>query len=85
MLECIPGSSDVSQEFDAKELSETINRFLDSYTENQQNIFVRRYWYFDSITEICAKYSLSQSKVKTTLFRMREKLKQHLTDGGFTI
>ena len=85
MQECIPGSSDVSQEFDAKELSECITRFLDSCSEEQRNIFVRRYWYFDSVTEICAKYSLPQSKVKTTLFRMREKLKKHLADGGFTV
>lgn len=85
MQECIPGSVDVSKEFDAKELSECINRFLDSCSEEQRNIFVRRYWYFDSVTEICAKYSLPQSKVKTTLFRMREKLKKHLADGGFTV
>ena len=85
MQECIPGSADVSQEFDAKELSETINRFLDSCTEEQRNIFVRRYYFFDSISEICAKYSLPQSKVKTTLFRMRGRLKKHLTDGGFAV
>ncbi|MCR5771582.1 MAG: RNA polymerase sigma factor [Butyrivibrio sp.] len=82
--ECIPGRSDVSQEYDAKELSEWINSFLDSCSDEQRNIFVRRYWYFDSVTEICEKYSLPQSKVKTTLFRMREKLKKHLADGGFT-
>ena len=85
MLECIPGSADVAGEFDAKELSECINAFLDSCTEEQRNIFVRRYWYFDSVTEICQRYSLPQSKVKTTLFRLREKLKTHLTDGGFTL
>ena len=85
MQECIPGSADVSQEFDAKELSECINSFLDLCSEEQRNIFVRRYWYFDSVSEICAKYSLPQSKVKTTLFRMRKKLKKHLSDGGFTV
>ena len=85
MQECIPGNIGVSQEFDAKELSETINKFLEACPEEQRNIFVRRYWYFDSVTEICAKYSLPQSKVKTTLFRMREKLKKHLADGGFTV
>ena len=85
MQECIPGTADVSQVFDSKELSECINIFLDSCSDEQRNIFVRRYWYFDSVSEICAKYSLTQSKVKTTLFRMREKLKKHLADGGFTV
>ena len=85
MQECLPGTSNVTQEIDAKELTQLINEFLESCNEEQQNIFVRRYWYFDSVAEICVKYSLPQSKVKTTLFRMREKLKKHLTDGGFTI
>ena len=85
MQECIPGNSDVSQESDAKELSQLINAFLESCSDEQRNIFVRRYWYFDSVAEICEKYSLPQSKVKTTLFRMREKLKDHLTDGGYIV
>ena len=85
MQECIPGSADASQEYDAKELIERINSFLDSCSDEQRNIFVRRYWYFDSVTEICTKYSLPKSKVKTSLFRMREKLKKHLVDGGFNL
>jgi len=85
MQECIPGVKDISQEMDAKELTDLINNFLKSCTAEQRNIFVRRYWYFDSVNEICAKYSLPQSKVKTTLFRLREKLKKHLVEGGFTI
>ena len=85
MQECLPGTSNVAQEIDAKELTQLINEFLESCNEEQRNIFVRRYWYFDSVAEICVKDSLPQSKVKTTLFRMREKLKKRLTDGGFTV
>ena len=85
MQECLPGNSNVSQEIDAKELTQLINEFLESCTEEQRNIFVRRYWYFDSVADICAKYSLPQSKVKTALFRMREKLQKRLTDGGFAV
>ncbi len=85
MQECIPGSIDISQEIDAKELSALINTFLESCSEEQRQIFVRRYWYFDSVAEICDKFSLPQSKVKTTLFRMREKLKKHLAEGGYTV
>ena len=85
MLECIAGSSDVEHENEAKELAELINKFLDACPEEQRNIFVSRYWYFESITEICDKYSLPQSKVKTTLFRMREKLRKYLYEGGFIV
>lgn len=85
ILECIPGSSSVADAFDSKELAALINSFLETCSEEQRNIFVRRYWYFDSVSEICKLYSLPQSKVKTALFRMREKLKKHLEAGGYNV
>ena len=85
MLECIAGSDDIALEHDAKELSAAINSFLSACSQQQRNIFVRRYWYFDPVSDICRQYSLSQSTVKTTLFRMREKLKLHLNEGGFIV
>lgn len=69
----------------AKKLSAAINSFLSTCSQQQRNIFVRRYWYFDPVSDICRQYSLSQSTVKTTLFRMREKLKLHLNEGGFIV
>ncbi|MCR4584140.1 MAG: sigma-70 family RNA polymerase sigma factor [Lachnospiraceae bacterium] len=85
MLECISGEGDVSAETDAKELAAAINSFLAACSEEQRNVFVRRYWFFDTISEICKRYSLPQSRVKTMLFRMREKLKDHLMNGGFNV
>ncbi len=83
--ECISGKADVSSEIEAKELTGCINSFLKSCSEEQRKVFVRRYWYMDSISEICANYHLPQSKVKTMLFRMREKLKEHLIAGGYCL
>ena len=40
MQECLPGTSNVTQEIDAKELTQLINEFLESCNEEQQNIFV---------------------------------------------
>ena len=54
-------------------------------TEEQQNVFVRRYWYFDSISQIAKTYGFSQGKVKTMLFRMRSDLKKHLEEGGYDV
>ena len=53
--------------------------------EEQQNVFVRRYWYFDSVEQIAKVYGFSQSKVKTMLFRMRADLKNHLEKEGYDI
>jgi len=85
MEECIPGRNDIEESFEAEALSQSINAFLSTCPEKQRNIFVRRYWFFDSISEIAGRYGYSQSKVKTTLFRMREGLKIHLQKEGYTI
>lgn len=85
MQECLPSGNDTEAEIEAKYLGSLINAFLASCPEDQQKIFVRRYWYFDSIDEIAKTYGFSQSKVKTTLFRMRESLKEHLEKGGYDL
>ena len=85
MQECLPGDQDTEAEIEAKCLSGLINDFLKTCSEEQQNMFVRRYWYFDPISEIAETYGFSQSKVKTTLFRMRAELKEHLEKGGYEV
>lgn len=85
MEECIPGQSDVEGEIEAEELSRRISIFLDAYPSDQRYVFVRRYWFFDTIPEICRKTGFSQSKVKSILFRMREKLREELTKEGYDL
>ena len=79
--ECIPLSSDnVSQTVDRRMLEDTINGYLDTVSEKQRNIFVRRYFYFDSIAEISQMYGIGQSDVKVTLMRMRRSLQKILEE-----
>lgn len=85
MQECIPAKDDIEAEVEVKYLSSLIDEFLETCTEEQQNVFVRRYWYFDSVSQIAKTYGFSQSKVKTMLFRMRSELKNHLEKGGYDI
>jgi RNA polymerase sigma-70 factor (ECF subfamily) len=75
----------VEEAFAADALAQSINAFLAACSEDRRNIFVRRYWYFDTVAEISKKYGYSQSKVKTALFRMREGLKQHLEKEGYAV
>ena len=48
-------------------------------------MFVRRYWFLDSVADIAKRYGISESKVKTTLFRCRNRLREHLNKEGYTI
>ena len=79
--ECMPLSSDnVSQTVDRRILAEAINGYLDTCSEKQRKIFVRRFFYFDSIAEISQMYGIGQSDVKVTLMRMRRSLQKILEE-----
>lgn len=80
--ECVPSNSSPEEETEAKILAEKINEFVHGLPEEQRNIFICRYFYFDSVSDIASYYSLSQSNVKTTLFRLRNKLKEFLETEG---
>ena len=81
--ECIPDKFSAEKEFEQKELSESINRFLASLSKENRDIFVCRYFYSDSIKEIASFFKSSESKIKSSLFRSRKDLKEHLEKEGF--
>ncbi len=85
MEECLPAANNTEAEIEAKELTGLINRFLETCTEDQQTVFVRRYWYFEPVADIAEACGFSQAKVKTMLFRMREGLKRYLEEGGYSV
>ena len=62
-----------------------INRFLLEQKEDIRNVFIRKYFFFNSIKEISKRYSFSESKVKNMLFNTRNRLKDYLTKEGITI
>ena len=81
MAECIPDDSQ-ERKLEGEELGQLLNVFLASISLENRLIFLRRYWYADSIQEIAARYRISQSKVKTQLHRTRKKLKLFLEKEG---
>ena len=83
--ECLPGGSDVEGDVAAEELGRTVTAFLMTCTEEQRSLFILRYWYFQSVPEIAAACGVSRSKVKTTLFRLRERLRQYLEKEGYEL
>jgi len=85
MEECIPDPDDSGCRVDDIALGEAINKFLGSLDAQRRNIFLRRYWYMDSISDISKRYALSESKIKTTLFRCRNKLREYLKKEGYTV
>lgn len=85
LLCCIPENQDVESRMDAIALGECISGFLRKQPALPRNVFIRRYWYLDSVEEICRRYDISQSKAKSILFRCRNNLRNHLRKEGYTL
>lgn len=81
----LPSLNDVETEVDGALLSAAISAFLRQQPLQKRNIFLRRYWYMDSVAEIAKRYSVSEGKVKTVLFRLRGDLKDHLKREGYLL
>lgn len=80
--ECIGGETAV-KEYELSILKDMINSFLRCYSEKQRNLFLCRYFYFDSLKEASAACGFSEASAKTQLFRMRTALKEYLAKEGF--
>lgn len=83
--ECLPSAKSVEEEIEGKETAAAISRFLYMVDEESRNIFVRRYFYADSVKEVADRFEVSESKVKSQLFRLRNRLKDYLEKEGITI
>ncbi len=83
--ECIPDKFSAETAFEEKELSESINRFLSSLSKENRDIFLCRYFYSDSIKDIASFFQSNESKIKSSLFRSRKALKEHLEKEGFSL
>ena len=80
---CVSGCEDVGQAYEYKELVAAINKFLGALPEQKRNIFVCRYWYTDSISDIAARYNMTHFAVSMRLNRLRTKLHNYLFERGY--
>ena len=78
LTECIPDGSTPAEEFERGRLRGEINEFLRALTEEKRAIFVRRYFYAQSVTQIAQEIGVGEAKVKVVLHRLREQLKIRL-------
>lgn len=81
----VAGMGTTEDEVAAGLLAHTIDTFLSELKSEQRIIFVKRYFYMESLEEICDELKLGEGKVKTSLFRMRGKLKEYLQKEGYAV
>ena len=85
IAEVVGRSSDVEEQLDLSMLTDSINAFLKKCDRQARIIFVQRYWYMIPVRQIAKENGMSESNVKMTLLRTREKLKDYLTEEGYSI
>lgn len=83
--ECIASASCTESIVDELVIKDVLNSFLERLPAEARKIFVRRYWYMDTVKQIAAAYGLGESKVAVTLFRTRERLRDAFEKEGIVL
>lgn len=83
LAECIPDGNSIEDRLSNEELGKNISVFLRSQPEKYRKVFVRRYWYSDTLEDIAELYDMNTKTVATYLFRVRKKLKAYLQKEGY--
>lgn len=73
-----PGTGD-------EEVGRLISNFLRKEKADSRNVFIRKYYFFDSVSDIAGRYSFTESKVKNMLYHTRNKLREYLKKEGIEI
>lgn len=76
------GEYSMEKEIDSYQIREILNDFLGTLSRKDRDIFVRRYWYMDSIREIAQRHQVTETNVKSNLYRSRKKLMKIMNKEG---
>ena len=85
LLNCIPAPGDPDGELERIALGQSISRYLRTLPPVTAQVFVRRYWYLDTVAQLARRFSLRQNTVKSMLFRTRNGLRAYLIQEGYVL
>ncbi|MBQ8683940.1 MAG: sigma-70 family RNA polymerase sigma factor [Clostridia bacterium] len=80
--DCVAAEGGVEQAVEQNLLAQTVNRFVLALPEMEQRVFLCRYWYMEGVGVIAHRFGFTESKVKSMLYRTREKLRAQLMKEG---
>lgn len=84
LCQCLPDPAPQRQA-EGAEIGAAINAFLSTLEPEKRKMFLLRYWYGDPVRTVAERCGVGESKVKTTLFRLRKDLKNHLEKEGIAL
>lgn len=83
--DCVSAGDSPAETVELGELTRAIGDYLRSLDREARTTFIGRYFFLDPIREIAACHHMSESKVKSLLFRTRKGLREYLVKEGFTL
>lgn len=83
--ECIPSPSNTENEVEGRELSRIVDDWLQGQFDSDCAIFVRRYFYGETVTKIADDFGLTPDKMSQRLFALRKRLKAYLQKEGINL
>ncbi len=81
---CLAGTT-LEEEVEGRMLGQAIDAFLDTIPRDSRVLFLRRYWFGDSIKELARHFAMTENAVTVRLSRVRRQLKDYLTEEGFFV
>lgn len=81
---CVPDPRR-EQVLDSTVIGVLLTVFLEGLPQEARLVFLRRYWYGDTVREVAHRYGYSESKVKMLLLRTRKKLRAYLEKEGIIV
>ena len=85
LAECVSGGEDPAEYAEVKDLMESINGFLATLSNKKRSIFVSRYWYARSVSEIALCHGMREGTITMALSRMRTGLRRYLEERGHVL
>ena len=82
LSEIFPAADNVETEVEQRELMQAVTKFLEKLPKQQRDLFLCRYWQAASITDLAARFQMTENHVKVTLSRLRKRLETYLREEG---
>ena len=85
LSEVVSGGETPEGALDRQAFHAALDGFLSALPERDRSLFLRRYWYLDSVEALAKRFRMSRTHVTTTLHRLRQRLRVHLQQEGFEL
>lgn len=83
--DCLPGAVSVEETVERRELTAVLERWLESLDREERGLFLRRYWYGETVKDLAAEWGLSPNQMAKRMLRLRRSLKAELEREGIDV